>query len=106
MQLLCCADLTIGGASGGTCFFQRDSEARPTEEVACLQLGYVDNIRVILLPESEIEAFGRILFANSVYMAINYEVNPGGPWKQKAIPRTLMYASLVISMLGHMESNG
>ena len=114
MQLLCCADLNIVGASAGTFFFQKDPEDRRTQ-LACLQLGHVDKVRIVQLPESEIEAFGRILSTNWKYgVSVNnkyglrgYKLN-GRPWMtmETSNSKHIDACKLVISMLRYMESNG
>lgn len=114
MQLLCCADLNIVGASAGTLFFRKNPEDRKTQ-LACLQLGHVDKVRIVQLPESEIEAFGRILSTNWKYgVSVNnkyglrgYKLN-GRPWMamETSNSENIDACKLVISMLGYMESNG
>ena len=66
IPLLCCADLNITGCSAGTLFFQKNPDISPAQ-VACLQLGHIDKVRVVQLSESEIEGLGHVLSTNWKY---------------------------------------
>ena len=114
MQLLCCADLNIRGYAAGTLFFQRTPEDRRTQ-IACLQLGRHDKVCIVQLPESEIEAFGRVLSTNWKYgVSVNNKYGISGyklegqPWQSLETSHSLNIDAykLVINILGYMESNG
>lgn len=116
MELLCCADLVISGnsRSAGTLFFQNIPNDKQ-KQLACLQLGGCDKVRIVELPESEIEAFGRMLSANWKYgVSVNNKYGLHGyklgshPWSTMETTNALSInvRILVINLLGHMESNG
>jgi hypothetical protein len=114
MQLLCCADLNITGWSAGTLFFQRNPEIPPAQ-IACLQLGHVDKVRVVQLSEPEIEGLRQVLLTNWKYgVSVNdkhgirgYKL-AGNPWRtmETSNSHSVDAFKLVIEMLEYMESNG
>ena len=115
MQLLCCADLNIIGDSAGTFFFQRNPDT-PQTQLACIQLGRSDKIRIAHLPPPEIEPMGRILanawkrhgiHENNKYGLRGYKLT-GQPWRSMETSNLINIDShkLIIKMLEYMESNG
>jgi len=114
MQLLCCADLNITGCSAGTLFFQKIPDTSPAQ-LACLQLGHIDKVRVVQLSESEIEGLGHVLSTNWKYgVSVNNKYGirgyklTGNPWHnlETSNSRSIDALKLVIKMLEYMESNG
>eukprot|EP00529_Nitzschia_sp_RCC80_P022810 CAMPEP_0113523750 /NCGR_PEP_ID=MMETSP0014_2-20120614/45863_1 /TAXON_ID=2857 /ORGANISM="Nitzschia sp." /LENGTH=486 /DNA_ID=CAMNT_0000421843 /DNA_START=621 /DNA_END=2081 /DNA_ORIENTATION=+ /assembly_acc=CAM_ASM_000159 len=124
MQLLCCADLNIIGASAGTYFFQRNeqgeeelSQTTTQQDFSCIQLGSVDKIRIVQLPESEMGPLGRILSngwkrhggiqENNKYGIRGYKL-AGRPWRTVETNNSINVDKykLMIQILAYMESNG
>jgi len=120
MQLLCCADLVIAGSSAGTFFFQRITDPQAAacqkeQQLACLQLGHVDKLRIVQLPEAEIQGLEHTLSsswrhgfaASDKYGTKGYKLT-GRPWSTTETSNSLNLDAhkLVLKILEYMETNG
>jgi len=116
MQLLCCADLNIRGNSAGDFFFQDTTDpstkAEEPPQIACLQLANDDKIRVIRLPETDLNGLWETLRKYSIGRDKKYGVDVfklnDTYWRtlETSTSNNVNARKLVMDILSYMDYNG
>ena len=120
MQLLCCADLNLTGTSAGTLFFQHNpDQTQEAVDVACIQLGYYDKLRIVRFPSDELPGLERVINQawNSKYRSVEqsnkygikgFKLKGGSPWFCHETSNTVHMAGqqVILQMMAYMYENG